>query len=136
MKKIIAVIFLFCNLSVFSQDKLSINKEDIVGRWVEDIDVVSDSIEKYPYTYIFRDNMVFHLGEANEGVILFNITGKYTLEGDLISIVYYDFIHGRAENRKANYVTYRILSLDNDKMTLLAKDQEYEYKVFLKKQNF
>lgn len=131
MKKVFLAILLFCSLSLHSQN-LTISKEDIVGRWIEERD--TDNESENAYTYIFRDNMVFHLGEAYEGVILFNIAGKYAIQGDTISVIFYDFVHGSANNRKARHISFKVLSIDKDKMSVLAKDEEYEYKLFLKRQ--
>lgn len=83
MKKVL----LFCLLSfsflhLFGQD-VSYTKGDIAGRWVEvkETDKPRQYSEtEYPYIYIFKDDYTFHLGESMDGVILFNITGKYLIE--------------------------------------------------------
>lgn len=133
MKNFLFIIFVFLCISAYSQET-SFNKEDIAGRWVEDKNML-DSLD-YPYTYIFRENMVFHLGEAHEGVILFNIAGKYTVKGDLIDVVYFDFVQGSAQSRKARHIQFKIQSIENDKMILRAKDYDYEYDIILKKQKY
>ncbi|MDR1706397.1 MAG: hypothetical protein LBR46_00160 [Prevotella sp.] len=135
MKKLLSIILLLCNLSLYSQNRI-INKEDIVGRWVEDISLKSDSnhIEAHSYTYIFRENMIFHLGEIYNGIILFNIAGKYTLDNNIISVVYYDLINGNAKTRKAHHISYEIVSLKNERMILLTRDYNYDYKISLKRQ--
>lgn len=137
MKKLLTIILLLCSLSLYSQHRI-INKEDIIGRWVEDADLESDSnhIEAHPYTYIFRENMIFHLGEIYDGVIIFNIAGKYTLDHNIISVIYYDLINGNAKTRKAHHISYEIVSLKNERMILLAKDNDndYDYKISLKRQ--
>jgi hypothetical protein len=123
--------FIFCCFiqSVFSQNALS--KEDITGRWVE----AKETDNKYPYTYIFRDNNIFHLGEASEGVIMFNVTGKYRIQGDSINVIYYDFLEGSARNRIARQVSFKVISIDNGLMTVLVTDYDYSYMLVLRKQD-
>ena len=129
-KKFLGIIFLLFNLSLYSQNQI-INKEDIVGRWVE----VSDSTqtETNTYTYIFRENMIFHLGEVHDGIIIFGIAGRYTINENVISVVYYDMMDGNANTRTAHRISYEIVSLDNDNMILLSKDNDYDYKISLKR---
>lgn len=131
MKKLLTIVLFLCNLSMYAQQD-TINKEDIFGRWIEDTQLRPDSATPH-YTYIFRENMIFHLGEAFDGVIIFNITGKYTYENNSISVVYFDLINGNPKDRKAYYISFDVLSLENNKMTLLAKDSGYNYKIYLKK---
>lgn len=130
MKRFIHILFLLCSLSLYSQNRI-INKEDIVGRWTE----VSDSTqtETNTYTYIFRENMIFHLGEVHEGIIIFGITGKYTVNNNVVSVVYFDMLDGNAKDRTAHRISYEIISFDNDRMVLLAKDNDYDYKISLKR---
>lgn len=95
MKKVL----LFCLLSIsflhlFGQD-VSYTKGDIAGRWVEvkETDKPGQYSEpEYPYIYIFKDDYTFHLGESMNGVILFNITGKYLIEKNSIGITYFEFL--------------------------------------------
>ncbi|MDR0825127.1 MAG: hypothetical protein LBN74_08545 [Prevotella sp.] len=130
MKQVFLFLIFCCFAqSVFSQDTLS--KEDITGRWVE----VKETDNKYPYTYIFRDNNIFHLGEASEGIILFNVAGKYSIQGDSINVVYYDFLEGSARNRIARQVSFKVISIDNGVMTTLVTDYGYSYKLVLRKQD-
>ncbi|NDV94228.1 hypothetical protein D0T84_04750 [Dysgonomonas sp. 521] len=137
MKKIILLwsLWSLC-LSVFSQDTpLAIEK--ITGRWVEvkETDNTETYTEpEYPYTYIFRENNVFHLGEASDGVILFNITGKYTLLEDTINVIYFDLLHSKTGDRKARQISFKVLSLNNNIMRLLVNDYDYSYPLILKKQ--
>lgn len=133
MKKVLFTIFISFCVSAYSQDR-SFNKEDIIGRWMEE--KTEDDSLNYPYTYIFRENMVFHLGEAYDGMILFNITGKYTVKENLINVIYFDFVQGNTQSRKARHIQFKIQSMDNDKMTLRAKDHDYEYDIMLKKQKY
>ncbi|MFV0419259.1 MAG: hypothetical protein ACK5KT_11085 [Dysgonomonas sp.] len=141
MNKYKIIIFLFfCSFSLFikSQDKISVQQEDISGRWMENKHIEGDNvieIAEHPDTYIFRDNMVFHKGEAAEGVIIFNITGRYTLEGNLITIYYKDYLKKNASAEKAKKLVFEVLSLNEDKteMSVLVHDYDYEYKMELRK---
>lgn len=141
MNKYKVVIFLFfCSFSLFikSQDKVSISKEDIAGRWMEFKRIEGDNIteiREHPDTYIFRDNMVFHKGEAAEGVIIFNITGRYTVEGNLITIFYKDYLKKNASAEDFKKLVLEVLSLNEDKTEMLVQvnDYDYEYQIELKK---
>lgn len=137
MKKI-ALLFLFscAFLNMFSQS-VSFSKEDITGRWTEvkEGDIPKQYTEKeYPYIYIFKDDNVFHLGEASDGVILFNITGKYTIESNTINVIYFDFLRSNAQSRKAKSISFKVISINDDIMTLLATDYDYSYSVILRRQ--
>ncbi|MFV0537956.1 MAG: hypothetical protein ACK5M3_11355 [Dysgonomonas sp.] len=130
MKKFLTIILLLYNLSLYSQNRI-INKEDIVGRWIEESD--STQTETNIHTYIFRENMTFHLGEVHDGIIIFGIAGRYTIDSNVISVVYYDLINGNSKDRKAHRVSYEIISLENERMILLAKDNDYDYRISLRK---
>ncbi|MDR2950427.1 MAG: hypothetical protein LBV71_14640 [Prevotella sp.] len=136
MKKVIILLLFFPFFqNTFSQNVL-LNKEDIIGRWVE-VKEINNQIEdiEFPYTYIFRDNDTFHLGEASDGVILFNVAGKYTIHEDVISIIYLDFLKGNAHNRKAKQISLKVLSINSNLMTAMVTDYDYSYKLLLKKQD-
>lgn len=136
MKKSI-VFFFFCLLfqNIFSQEIL-LDRENIIGRWIE-VKEINNKIEntEYPDTYIFRDNGTFHLGEASNGVILFNIAGKYTIEEDTIKIIYFDLIQNPSHNEKAKQMLLKATSINNDLIKILVTDYDYSYQLILKKQN-
>lgn len=137
MKKVI-LLWLFSNLclNIFSQNT-SPTIEKISGRWVEVKETDKPGIytePEYPYIYIFRENNIFHLGEASDGVILFNITGKYTLQEDTINVLYFDLLYSNADNRKARQISFKLLSINNNIMKLLVNDYDYSYPLILKKQ--
>ena len=136
MKKAIALLFLcFLFQGIFSQN-IPLNKEDVIGRWVE-VKEVNNQIEdiEFPYTYIFRDNDTFHMGEASDGVILFNIAGKYTIKEDTIKVIYLDLLEGSTHNKRAKQISFKVLSINNNLMRALATDYDYSYELILKKQN-
>lgn len=130
MKKFLTIILLLCNLSLYSQNRI-VNKEDIVGRWIAESD--STQTEKNAYTYIFRENMTFHLGEVHDGVIIFGIAGRYAIDNGVISVVYYDLINGNSKTRKAQLISYKIISLEKERMILLARENDYDYRISLKR---
>lgn len=122
-----------------SQTKFTPEK-DIVGRWIEIKRIVGDSIQNFTEhqdTYVFRSNQIFHKGEAAEGVIIFNITGKYSVKGDTISIIYKDYLNRMSSRQKAKETTFKVLSYDKVTNELLveAKDYDFEYQMLLKKQH-
>lgn len=130
MKKFLTIILFLCNLSLYSQNRI-INKEDIIGRWIEESD--STQTEINTYTYIFRENMTFHLGEVHDGIIIFGIAGRYMIDSNVISVLYYDLINGNSKARKAHHISYEIISLENERMILLAKDNDYDYRISLRR---
>ncbi len=130
MKKLLSIILLLCNLSLYSQNRI-INKEDIVGRWIEESG--SAHTKTNSYTYIFRENMTFHLGESHDGIIIFGITGRYMIDINVISVVYYDLTDRNPKARKAHHIFYEIISLENERMILLARDNDYDYKISLRR---
>lgn len=143
MRKYLLVIALFLSFTqlIKSQDSLfvqSFRKENIVGRWVEAERTEGEKTKpagEFPDTYIFRDNMVFHKGEAAEGVIVFNITGKYEMEGDLITIYYNNYLLNKANRLKPKKIQFKILSVSDDEMYVMVKDYDYEYTMLLNKQS-
>lgn len=143
MRKYLLVIVLFLSFTqlIKSQDSLfvqSFRKENIVGRWVEAERTEGEKTKpagEFPDTYIFRDNMVFHKGEAAEGVIVFNITGKYEIEGDLITIYYNNYLLNKANRLKPKKIQFKILSVSDDEMHVMVKDYDYEYTMLLNKQS-
>lgn len=143
MRKYLLVIALFLSFTqlIKSQDSLfvqSFRKENIVGRWVEAERTEGEKTKpagEFPDTYIFRDNMVFHKGEAAEGVIVFNITGKYEMEGDIITIYYNNYLLNKANRLKPKKIQFKILSVSDDEMYVMVKDYDYEYTMLLNKQS-
>jgi len=138
MKNIVIIILLTLLFpsTIISQDNPPLSKEDIVGRWVEYKRIEGDNeklIGEYADTYIFRENMIFHKGEASEGVILFNVAGKYTIEGDSVVIFYRDYIEKNASKRDASKLILKVLSRTDNEMLVLVSDYDYEYKMVLKK---
>ncbi|MDR1503248.1 MAG: hypothetical protein LBT43_12435 [Prevotella sp.] len=143
MRKYLLVIVLFLSFTqlIKSQDSLfvqSFRKENIVGRWVEAERTEGEKTKpagEFPDTYIFRGNMVFHKGEAAEGVIVFNITGKYEMEGDFITIYYNNYLLNKANRLKPKKIQFKILSVSDDEMHVMVKDYDYEYTMLLNKQS-
>lgn len=143
MRKYLLVIALFLSFTqlIKSQDSLfvqSFREKNIVGRWVEAERTEGEKTKpagEFPDTYIFRDNMVFHKGEAAEGVIVFNITGKYEMEGDFITIYYNNYLLNKANRLKPKKIQFKILSVSDDEMYVMVKDYDYEYTMLLNKQS-
>ncbi|MDU1890411.1 MAG: lipocalin family protein [Dysgonomonas sp.] len=138
MKKYIGFIFFFIFISTQLQGQsiVSLKQKNIVGRWVEDKAIIgndSTSAIAYPDTYIFRDNMLFHKGEAAEGIILFNITGKYKIEGNSIIIYYRDYTKRQVQKQDALKLIFEVLSISENEMKILVKDYDFENEIILKK---
>lgn len=137
MKKYFGIIILFIiaiPLSLKSQD-IKFTESDIVGRWIEVARIEGDSekeITEFNDTYVFRDNGLFHKGEAAEGIILFNITGRYLVEEDVITIAYKDYISRDASSQKAKKLIFKVLSLSGEKKEMLVSVQDYDYEYQMK----
>ena len=136
MKKYILLTILFFSIPtiVKSQDSIPSLKERIVGRWIETSRIEGENVKtinEYADTYIFKDNMVFHKGEASEGVILFNIAGRYMVENNDIVIYYRDYMQKNASNKKAIKLVFKVLTLSENKMHVIVQDYDYEYQMVL-----
>lgn len=138
MKRIRIYILLISLFTIFStQAQQTFSREDIVGRWVGGTELRPDSsIVEDRYTYIFRENDIFHIGEAFDGVILFNITGKYYIKNNIIFVSYLDMLSDRKEKKQLIEIPFKIVTIKNNRMNLLIKDSNYEYNLFLNKQQF
>lgn len=125
----------FASYQVKGQDRLTINKDSIIGRWIEynPADSVDNDIVTFPDNYIFRDTGIFHKGEAAEGVILFNITGRYTIQGNSIIILYRDYIQDKASKQDAKKLIFEILNISEKEMHVMVKDYDFEYEMILKR---
>lgn len=137
-KAILFCLITFSFLHIFGQS-VSYTKSDIAGRWVEvkETDKPGQYLEtEYPYIYIFKDDNTFHLGESMDGVILFNITGKYLIEKNNINITYFEFLqNNNAKKIMPKQLSLEITSLRNGIMTLCISDYDFSYPVILKRQN-
>ncbi|MDH6307666.1 hypothetical protein M2451_000115 [Dysgonomonas sp. PFB1-18] len=137
MKKcLIAILVLLLAFPMLMNSQNQLALEDISGRWIEWARIEGDSVRlsgDFADTYIFRDNMVFHKGEASEGVILFNVTGKYTIEGDSVKVFYRDYLNKRASRQPAKQLILKILSKSKDELRVAVIDYDYEYKMILKR---
>ena len=115
---------------------IPVTKEDIAGRWTEVKRIEGENTYyagEHPDTYIFRDNMIFHKGESSEGVILFGVTGRYSVDGDSILILYKDYTERDAGKQNAKKLIFKILSLSENEMLVLVSDYDYQYKMLLGK---
>jgi len=140
MKKNISIllfILFITTLSCYSQETtIPVTKENITGRWTEIKRIEGENTYysgEHPDTYIFRDNMIFHKGESAEGVILFGVTGKYSVDGDSIIIVYKDYTEANAGKQDFKKLIFKVLSLYDNEMLVLVNDYDYQYKMLLGK---
>lgn len=135
-KNLVTILILLLSFPLYVSSQSAVTMEDISGRWIEWGRIEGDSVRltgDFPDTYIFRDNMVFHKGEASEGVILFNITGKYAIEGDSVIISYRDYLNKRATRQPAKQLVLKVLSKSEDELRVSVIDYDYEYKIILKR---
>lgn len=140
MKRNIFIILLLISIPlIVNSQNTSFTEKDIIGRWIEIERIEGNSTTKITEnndTYIFRENFVFHKGESTEGLILFNIAGKFSVEGNIVTIIYKDYLNKTSKNEKAKTIKYEILSFDNNRKEIVVniRDYDYEYQMRLKRQ--
>lgn len=140
MKKYILFTFLSITLPLMTYSQnINFSDKDLVGRWIEIERIEGDQITEITTnndTYIFRENLIFHKGESTEGLILFNIAGKYSVEDTFITIIYKNYTDKVTEKQKPNTLKLEVLSIDKSKNELILniKDYDYEYQIKLKRQ--
>lgn len=118
-------------------DSVILKKEDVVGRWIEKTRFVNqgDSISTKPYTYIFKEDQTFHRGTATNDVLIFNVTGRFQVWNDTVSISYRDYMSRRPGANKNRSITLRILAWSDRQMTaVVTEPYAQEYIVVLTKQ--
>jgi hypothetical protein len=138
MKKCLLIVVFLLGFShvLLSQDTISVSKKALVGRWTEIKRMEGDNeriIKEYPDTYIFTHNMIFHKGEMAEGVIVFNVTGKYNIERNTITVYYVNYLEKEAGRRAPKKMQFIVLSISDNEMDVLVKDYDYEYRMLLRK---
>lgn len=120
-------------------DSVVLYKENIVGRWIEKtrFNNINDSVSAQPYTYIFKEDNLFHRGTATNDVLIFNVAGRFQVENDTISIFYQDYLHCRSGDNKAQTMLFRIVSWSDTQMTaIVTAPHTAEYMVILTRQIF
>lgn len=104
MKIIISLFFFVCSFAVYAQQETNqLTEADIIGRWeskVYNLEKQEAKDNESLHIYYFKDNNVFHRGEIVDGAIIFNITGKYSVKGDSIKMVYQNYLKHNTETRK------------------------------------
>ena len=71
-----------------------------------------------------------------DGVILFNITGKYLIENNSINITYFEFLqNNNTKKLTPKKLSLQIRSIKNGIMTLYVYDYDFSYPLILKRQN-
>lgn len=122
MKVIVLSIFLTFSFLTYGQQKESILvKEDISGRWESftySLEENNDTIREPLNVYYFKDNMVFHRGEIVDGAIIFNITGRYSIEGDSIKLAYQDYLKHTTATRKINTMTFKVFYISPNRIDM------------------
>jgi len=135
---ITTLIFFIASLlvNVTAQEALPLKKEDIVGRWTELKRIEGENVKPAGDrgdTYIFREDMTFHKGEVSEGIILFNVAGRYEIKDNSVIIYYRDYIQKNAAKEKAKELIFNILEKSEKEIVVLVSDYSYQYKMVLKK---
>lgn len=144
MKQVLwtALLVLFTSLQTIAQevkpiDTVILQKENVVGRWVEKarFNKINDSIPEQPYTYIFKEDQVFHKGTAMNDMLIFNIAGRFQVENDTIKIYYRDFLNRSSKENKISTMLFRIIAWSDKQMTAVVTASDFEeYTIVLMKQ--
>jgi len=122
MKTIIPLLLFICSFNLYGQKKThDIDKNDIIGRW----ESFTYNLEENPAikpepmnVYYFKDNMVFHRGEIVDGAIIFNITGRYSVEGDSIKLVYQDYLKQTTYTRETKTMILKIFYRSDNRLDM------------------
>lgn len=135
MKNFLCCLFLiFCIQDVIAQDNIpSSLKENIVGRWFvfqSGDSIRADSVPAPSAIYFFKDDTMFHIGEVNEGVILFNITGRYAVNDNIVEMTYRNYLHPDAGSKSMTLIVHTIAK---NEMVVSIKDYDYTYIAVLRK---
>lgn len=123
----IILLLLFTNIYFArSQEEspLAVTQSDIVGRW--EIETDNDSIRNgHPYLYLFREDSTFHRGEVSDGVILFNIAGRYRMMGDSVEIRYRDYMAEHAKDEQDKRMIFMIHSISDGRMDVTIQASRF-----------
>lgn len=139
MKKNLTISICLIAISLVAKSQnINFTKEDLIGRWIEIKRIEGEKAKEITVhhdTYIFKDDNLFHKGEASEGIVLFNITGRYAVEKDSITIVYKDYLTRESSKAESKNLTFRVLAFDKKNKEILVSviDYDYEYQMILKK---
>lgn len=121
-------------------DSVVLEKEHLVGRWVEKtrfMNMQDTIIPKHPYTYIFKEDGIFHRGATTEDVLIFNVAGRYGVEGDTVTISYRDYTSQRPGRNKGRTMIFKIIAWSEEQMTaIVSEPYDREYTVILVKPAF
>lgn len=146
MKPIAIVLTLLLYLQVIQAqdikpvDMVVLEKGHIIGRWIEKtrfLNAQDTVIPKQPYTYIFKEDGMFHRGMATNDVLIFNVAGRYNVEEDLIKMSYRDYTNQRPGGNKERNMVFKVIAWAEDQMTILVSEfRGREYTVILTKTLF
>lgn len=130
MKKlslILLQLFCFAGLLPAQSQKTDslLTQADIIGRWQEverTLDPNNPLVEEPSAIYIFKEDGVFHKGRETEGLILFDIAGKYEVKSDTIHILYFDFSRSQStESAKAKRMSMKVLNHSDDELNVAVR---------------
>lgn len=103
------------------QNTIAPDGGEIQGRWESfayNLSEQNDQEATPLHAYYFKDNMVFHRGEIVDGAIIFNITGRYSISGDSIKLVYQDYLNQTQATRKVKKAVFRIFYKSPNRLDL------------------
>lgn len=142
MKRIlIFVLLVWSYLLALAQDNkpIVLDQEVVAGRWLETkytkdkIDRTDDNISSI---LIFKENLNFHKGKNTEAMIIFDIAGKYSVQGDSINITYFDFSTKRPDSNKPRKMVINVHSIVHDEMKVTVNEPDrHKYEAILTRQD-
>lgn len=132
MKKLSLILFqLLCftglmlaQEGIIKSDSL-ITKSDIVGRWQEverTLDPNNPLAQEPSAIYIFKEDGNFHKGRETEGLMLFDVAGRYEIKADTIHVLYFDFSRSQSTgSAKAKRMSMKVLNCSDDELNVAVR---------------
>ncbi len=139
MKLIITILLSVFSLCSFAQqNNNALAKEDILGRWESFPYSLSEeqSADREPlHIYYFKDSTVFHRGEIKGDAVIFNVTGRYSIMGDSIRMVYQDYLNQTQSTRKTYRQIFRVFYKSEERLDVDILDSKRNPLTLIKLEN-
>lgn len=120
----------FAQIRQVERDSTDLNFDSLVGRWIE------EKVDQPNNIYVFRkDSCFFKAVDNNEGVLLFNVPGRFFVKDDSIKIVYYTLQAGGRPARINNMI-FRVLNQSPEELNIEKIERNRSTSIYLKKASF
>lgn len=95
------------------KDSTALTYSLVEGRWIEEREGEPNNI------YVFRKDSSFFKAVDNPELLIFNVSGRYQLEGDSIKIFYQNISNNRVSSiRRIRFMIFHILNRRSDKLEI------------------